>query len=142
MYHRFKKYIPLYRAKSIKFGQYVIDYLKKCTDTGSEIFWIQTEEFIDYQIDISTLAILDCFNINNEKQLIFASFSNDGKGGDVFITENNTDQEIDQWDRSDYEETISIFTEHGIRFTEWHIEYDEEDSVFNIKYTECIGIKE
>lgn len=142
MYHRFKKCIPLYRAKSIKFGQYVIGYLKKCTDTGSEIFWIQTEEFIDYQIDISTLAILDCFNINNEKQLIFASLSNDGKGGDIFITENNTDQEIDQWDRSDYGETIAIFTEHGIRFTEWHIEYDEEDSVFNVKYTECIGIKE
>lgn len=142
MYHRFKKYIPLYRAKSIKFGQYVIGYLKKCTDTGSEIFWIQTEEFIDYQIDISTLAILDCFNINNEKQLIFASLSNDGKGGDVFITENNTDQEIDQWDKSDYGETIAIFTEHGIRFTEWHIEYDEEDSVFNVKYTKCIGIKE
>lgn len=141
MYHKFRKHIPLYRAKCIANGKYVIGYLKKCTDTGSDVFWIQTEDWWDYQIDISTLAILDCFNLNNENQLIFASLSTDGKGGDIFITE-NSNEELNKWDRTDYGETIAIFTEHGVRFTEWNIEYDEEDSIYNVKYTKCIGIKE
>lgn len=141
MKNKFKKHIPLYRAKSIKTRQYVIGYLKECTDTGPDVFWIQTEDFIDYQIDISTLAILDCFNLNNENQFIFASLSKDGKCGDIFITE-NSNEELDIWNRNDYGETVAIFTEHGVRFTEWHVEYDEEDSVFNVKYTKCIGIKE
>lgn len=141
MHNRLKKHIPLYRAKSIANGQYLIGYLKECTDTGHDVFWIQNEDFIDYQIDISTLAILDCFNLNNENQFIFASLSKDGKGGDIFITE-NSNEELNQWHRDDYGETIAIFTEHGVRFTEWHVEYDEEDSMLNIKYTKCIGIKE
>lgn len=142
MHKRFKKYIPLYRAKSIKTGQYVIGYLKECTDTGSDVFWIQTEDWIDYQIDISTLAILDCFNLNNENQFIFASLSSDGKGGDIFITE-NSNEELDIWDRDDYGETVAIFTEHGVRFTEWYVEYDDDpDYMLNVKYTKCIGIKE
>ena len=34
--------LPLYRGKSIKTKQYVEGYLKTCTDTGANVYWIQT----------------------------------------------------------------------------------------------------
>ena len=49
--------LPIYRGKSIKTKQYVEGYLKTCTDTGANVYWIQTKDWIDYQIDIDTLSI-------------------------------------------------------------------------------------
>lgn len=42
------------RAKTLD-GEMVKGYLKNCTDTGLDVFWIQTKDFIDYIIDPSTL---------------------------------------------------------------------------------------
>lgn len=49
--------LPIYRGKSIKTKQYVEGYLKTCADTGANIYWIQTKDWIDYIIDIDTLSI-------------------------------------------------------------------------------------
>lgn len=43
------------QAKRIDSGEYVEGYVKNCTDTGLDVFWIQTKEWIDYQINPSTL---------------------------------------------------------------------------------------
>jgi hypothetical protein len=75
--------IPIYRAKMIDSNEYVVGWLKTCTDTGV-ILWIQTRDWIDYQIDESTLAIHfpDMLDIQGNK--IFASLSEDGRGGSIF----------------------------------------------------------
>lgn len=83
MYHKFRKHIPLYRAKCIANGKYVIGYLKKCTDTGSDLFWIQTEDWCDYQVDINTLAIHFPDMIDSKDNKIFASLSDNGTYGDI-----------------------------------------------------------
>ena len=78
--------IPIYRAKRVDSDEYVEGFLKNCTDTGLDTFWIQDINFIDYKIDINTLSInfpdmLDC-----NKQRIFASLQGNGKGGDIVIS--------------------------------------------------------
>ena len=75
--------LPIYRGKSIKTKQYVEGYLKTCADTGANIYWIQTKDWIDYQIDIDTLSINIEDMIDSQGNKIFASLSEDGKGGDI-----------------------------------------------------------
>ena len=75
--------LPIYRGKSIKTKQYVEGYLKTCTDTGANVYWIQSNEFIDYIIDIDTLSINIEDMIDSQGNKIFASLSEDGKGGDI-----------------------------------------------------------
>ena len=74
--------IPIYRAKKINSDEYVEGYLKRCTDTGN-ILWIQTKDWMDYQIDPSTLSIHFPDMVDSEGTRIFASLSKDGKGGDI-----------------------------------------------------------
>ena len=80
--------LPIYRGKSLKTNQYVEGYLKTCTDTGSDIFWIQTKEWVDYQIDPTTLSISFKDMLSTTNTRIFASLSNLGKGGDCTFMEN------------------------------------------------------
>ena len=49
--------LPKFRAKKIDSDEYVEGFLKNCTDTGLDVFWIQDNDFIDYRIDIDTLSI-------------------------------------------------------------------------------------
>ena len=75
--------LPMYRGKSLKTNQYVEGYLKTCMDTGSDVFWIQTKEWVDYQIDPTTLSIFFPSMLDSQATKIFASLSKDGKGGDI-----------------------------------------------------------
>ena len=74
--------IPIYRAKKIDSEEYAEGWLKTCTDTGV-ILWIQTRQWIDCQIDETTLAIHFPDMIDSEGNKIFASLSEDGKGGSI-----------------------------------------------------------
>ena len=80
--------LPIYRGKSLKTNQYIEGYLKTCTDTGSDVFWIQTKEWADYQIDPTTLSISFKDMLSTTNTRIFASLSNSGKGGDCTFMEN------------------------------------------------------
>mgnify|MGYP000843970289 FL=1 len=80
--------LPLYRGRSVKTKQYVEGYLKTCTDTGANVYWIQTKEWIDYQIDPETLSISFVNMLGNKNTRIFASLSYSGKGGDCTFMEN------------------------------------------------------
>lgn len=80
--------LPLYRGKSIKTKQYVEGYLKTCTDTGANVYWIQTKEWVDYQINPTTLSISFKDMLSTTNTRIFASLSNLGKGGDCTFMEN------------------------------------------------------
>ena len=75
--------LPIYRGKSIKTKQYVEGYLKPCVDTGANIYWIQTKDWIDYQIDPRSLCISfqDMLDINGVR--IFASLSTSYNVGDI-----------------------------------------------------------
>ena len=75
--------LPIYRGKSIKTKQYVEGYLKTCTDTGANVYWIQTKDWIDYQIDPRSLCISfsDMLDINGVR--IFASLSTSYNVGDI-----------------------------------------------------------
>ena len=75
--------LPIYRGKSIKTKQYVEGYLKPCADTGANIYWIQTKDWIDYQIDPRSLCISfsDMLDINGVR--IFASLPTSYNVGDI-----------------------------------------------------------
>ena len=78
--------LPIYRGKSLKTNQYVEGYLKTCTDTGSDVFWIQTKEWVDYQVDPTTLSISFSNMLDSNNERMFASLSKSGKGGDITET--------------------------------------------------------
>lgn len=80
--------LPLYRGKSIKTKQYVEGYLKTCTDTGANVYWIQTKEWVDYQVEPESLSISFKDMLSTTNTRIFASLSNLGKGGDCTFMEN------------------------------------------------------
>lgn len=80
--------LPLYRDTSIKTKQYIEGYLKTCTDTGANVYWIQTKDWIDYQIDPESLSISFLGMLDSENNRIFASLSKSGKGGDCTFMEN------------------------------------------------------
>ena len=75
--------LPIYRGKSIKTKQYVEGYLKTCTDTGANVYWIQTKDWIDYQIDPMSLCISmsDMLDINGVR--VFASLPTSYNVGDI-----------------------------------------------------------
>ncbi len=65
--------IPIYRAKSIRTGEYIEGFLKPSFLGNEECLWIQTKEWLDYAIDPSTLSI-------NFKRLI------DSNGKKIFVS--------------------------------------------------------
>lgn len=75
--------IPIYRAKKIDSDEFAVGFLKNCTDTGLDIFWIQDKDFIDYRIDVDTLSINFPDILDSKGNEIFASLQEDGKGGDI-----------------------------------------------------------
>ena len=75
--------LPIHRGKSIKTKQYVEGYLKTCTDTGANVYWIQTKDWVDYQVEPETLSISFSGMLDNENNRIFASLTKSGKGGDL-----------------------------------------------------------
>lgn len=77
--------LPIYRAKRIDSNEYVEGFLKNCTDTGLDVFWIQSKEFIDYKIEIDTLSIHFPNMIDVKGDKIFASLHENGKGGDILF---------------------------------------------------------
>ena len=79
--------LPIFRAKRINSDEYVEGFLKNYTDTGLDIFWIQSNEFIEYQIDTNTLSINFPNMIDSQGNKIFASLQEEGKGGDIIETE-------------------------------------------------------
>ncbi len=78
--------LPIYRGKSIKTKQYVEGYLKPCIDTGANVYWIQTKDWIDYQVEPETLSISFPDMLDSENTRIFASLTKSGKGGDITKT--------------------------------------------------------
>ena len=77
-------HLPSYRAKKLDTeNEYIEGFLKNCTDTGLDVFWIQDKDFIDYRIDIDTLSINFPDMLDSQGNKIFASLQEDGKGGDI-----------------------------------------------------------
>ena len=77
------KYIPIYRAKRINTNDYVIGYLVPYTFENKK--WVIQSSFnynSDY-IDPTTLSIHFPDMLDSEGTKIFASLSEDGKGGDI-----------------------------------------------------------
>ena len=81
--------IPIYRAKKIDSDEYVEGYLMlgMCSNgngTSSSIhFNIQDKLFYIREIDTTTLAIHFPDMLDSQGNKIFASLSEDGKGGDI-----------------------------------------------------------
>ncbi len=76
--------IPKYRAKKIDSEEHVIGNLMKVLHNQKDYFAIRDDDFYsEYRIDPSTLAINFPDMIDSEKNPIFASLSEDGKGGDI-----------------------------------------------------------
>ena len=77
--------LPIFRAKKLGTqNEYVEGFLKNCIDTGLDVFWIQSNEFIDYRIDIDTLSIHFPDMLDSQGNKVFASLNEDGRGGDLF----------------------------------------------------------
>ena len=89
--------IPIYRAKKINSNEYIIGYYFYNSNLDehwiTEVSPIQPDDidylsiadpnWREYEIDISTLAISFNDMLDNQGNKIFASLSEDGKGGDI-----------------------------------------------------------
>ena len=81
--------IPIYRAKKIDSDEYVEGYFYQPThfiSDGGKI--IDEKSYDNVKIDLSTLAIHFDDMLDNQGNKIFASLSENGKGGDIFIWDN------------------------------------------------------
>lgn len=138
--------IPIYRAKKIDKDEYVMGFLSDCWlmfSPNRELvrLFIKNKDG-EFEIDNTTLAIHFPEMILNNYE-IFASLQEDGKGGDIFITENdNTRDGDDLWTREEYGETTAFFSMHGLNFTDWKIEDDRYDSIYSKRFTKKIGIQQ
>lgn len=99
--------IPIYRAKKIDSHEYVIGYLGQYDDGN---YWIKPLPFNIggivisstggknwSDIDITTLSIHFPYMLDSKGNEIFASLSEDGKGGDCTFMENSYN-EVFMWD--------------------------------------------
>ena len=89
--------IPIYRAKKIDSDEYVIGYCEyipndgrsiNIINSGCWISWIKLDnkgfrDRFEVEVDLTTLAIHFPDMIDSQGNKIFASLSEDGKGGDV-----------------------------------------------------------
>ncbi|MDD5405980.1 MAG: hypothetical protein PHE73_03435 [Sulfurovaceae bacterium] len=80
--------IPIYRAKKIDSDEWVIGFFWlqdgiPCITEIREVVFLQ--HGLNYKIDPSTLAIHFPAMIDSKGNKIFASLSEEGKGGDIFI---------------------------------------------------------
>jgi len=85
--------IPKYRAKKIDSDEYVVGFLVPLWSLLCEAYAINQGNMYDnndqsldtYQIDPSTLAINFPDMLDSDNTPIFASLSEDGKGGDTYL---------------------------------------------------------
>ena len=77
--------IPIYRAKKINSDEYVEGYYVESINYKSNI---QVNNSYFQEIDPTTLAIHFPDMIDSQGNKIFASLSEDGKGGDMFNWDN------------------------------------------------------
>ena len=89
--------IPIYRAKKIDSDEYVIGYCEyipndgrsiNIINSGCWISWIKLDnkgfrDRFEVEVDLTTLAIHFPDMIDSQGNKIFASLSEDGKGGDM-----------------------------------------------------------
>ena len=83
--------IPIYRARKIDSEEYVEGYLLDDDRIGSINFDCYAEYAFEdaFEIDSSTLAISFDDMKDSEGTRIFASLSEDGKGGDTILNDEN-----------------------------------------------------
>ena len=91
--------IPIYRAKKIDSDEYVIGYCEyipndgrsiNIINSGCWISWIKLDnkgfrDRFEVEVDLTTLAIHFPDMIDSQGNKIFASLSEDGKGGDIIL---------------------------------------------------------
>lgn len=84
--------IPIYRAKKIDSDEYVEGYFYQPThfiSDGGKI--IDEKSYDNVKIDLSTLAIHFPDMLDGQRNKIFASLQEDGKGGDVLYYKSKID---------------------------------------------------
>lgn len=135
--------IPIYRAKKIDSNEYVKGWYTDPLIIEGELYISITNKSGTFRVDKTTIAMHFKDMIDAKGSEIFASLQEDGKGGDIFITENsNTRDGDDLWTREEYGETTAIFSMHGLNFTDWKIEDDRYDSIYSKRFTKKIGIQQ
>ena len=75
--------IPIYRAKKIDSDEYVIGWYSEPIVIESKLYLSITNKDGTFRIDTSTLAINFPDMLDSQGNKIFASLSEDGKGGDI-----------------------------------------------------------
>lgn len=141
--------IPIYRAKKIDSDEYVVgDLIKK-----GKWFFIAIQDTIDsnnaydlltfvdngniFEIDSSTLAIHFPDMIDGQGNKIFASLSEDGKGGDI----------LEFVERKDYSDVINKVSSVVIKYTgingmDYSFMLREKSKNYKKADTKVIGIQE
>lgn len=122
--------IPIYRAKKIDSDEYIEGYLQKLNNKYCFI-----EEcaygFVRKYIDPSTLAIHFSSMIDIEGNKIFASLSEDGRGGSILES---------RWCTVDTQLTVKTeavkYSNKGLCFVQ------DGYNIARYEYTKVIGIKE
>ena len=84
--------IPIYRAKKIDSDEYVIGWYSSPIIIEGKLYLSITNQDGEHRIDPTTLSIHFPDMLDSQGKEIFASLSEDGKGGD--IVEYNGRQEI------------------------------------------------
>ena len=132
--------IPIYRAKKRYSDEYVFGILD--FNNAHNYFHIIDEMRVNHTIDKSTIAIHFPDMTDSEDNKLFASLSEDGKGGDILITE-NSEERYDLWNEFEFGETVAIFKNmQGLKFTNWQVDFDTYDeSIYSKKFTRVIGIQ-
>ena len=75
--------IPKFRARKIDSNEYVVGFYFIDTETGMDIIMSWGDTNVETVVDISTLSIHHHDMLDSENNPIFASLSEDGKGGDT-----------------------------------------------------------
>lgn len=81
--------IPIFRAKKLDSDEYVIGYLEEHNTNDFYISLIPNGIYA-YKIDTSTLSIHFPDMLDSQRNKIFASLQEDGKGGDIVIIKDTT----------------------------------------------------
>lgn len=125
--------IPIYRAKRINSDEYVDGLLdEKRQSDGTHLYY--RIPVLGWQIDPSTLSIHFSDMIDSDGNKIFASLSEDGKGGDNLFYEDGL------------EEFVAEFTSNGFELYEYLDNKKIKNRVYqqNVKWhnLKVIGIQQ
>ena len=128
-----KSNIPIYRAKKIDSDEYVLGLVSEAIQVSSNIIvWIWNKDG-KYNIDPSTLAIHFPDMIDSEGTKIFASLSEDGRGGDIFDADSESDRCV-----------VTVIFQDGykIKFIDWDKTLPLPKLEPYLSYAKIIGIQE